>query len=138
MNFNTYKCKVLQVGSSNTKIKHQMNGVQLSSVENEKDLGIFITSDVKPGFHCTEVVKSANILVGFVGRAFEFRSEKSILTLYNSLLCPNLEYCVQFLSPYYKTDVERIGKIQHSLTEIIPRLRNISCEERIEELNNSV
>ena len=45
----------------------------------EKDLGITILNDLKPSQHCSEVVKTANRLVGFIGRTFENKLEKVIL-----------------------------------------------------------
>ena len=83
----------------------------------------------------TETVKIANKLVGFTGRTFTFKSEKVILTLYNSLVRPHLEYCVQFWSPYYRKDIEKLERIQRRVTKMIPRLRNKPYEERLKELN---
>ena len=135
MKFNIEKCKVLHIGNDNAKARYEMNNVQLSSTEKEKDLGVTVSKDLKPSQHCTETIKKANKLVGFIGRTFEFKSEKVILALYNSLVRPHLEYCVQFWSPYYKKDIEKLEKIQRRVTKMIPRLRNKSYEERLEELN---
>ncbi len=73
-----------------------MNGTEITKVNEENDLGVIICSDLKPGKHCAKVVKTANKLVRFIGRTFEFKSEKAILTLFNALLGPHLEYCGQF------------------------------------------
>ena len=135
MKFNVDKCKVLHIGSNNNRVQYLMNGQQLSAVNKEKDLGIIISSDLKPSQHCSEVAKTANKLVGFIGRAFENKSEKVILKLYNSLVRPHLEYCVQFWSPYYRKDIEKLERVQRKITKMIPRLRNISYEERLKELN---
>ncbi len=71
-----------------------MNGTEIPKVNEEKHLVITITSDLKPAKHCSEV-KTANMLIGFIGRTFELKIEKVVLTLYNAL-----GYCVQFWSPY--------------------------------------
>lgn len=135
MKFNIEKCKVLHIGNDNVQARYVMNNVQLSSTAKEKDLGVVVSKDLKPSQHCTETVKTANKLVGFIERTFEFKSEKVILALYNSLVRPHLEYCVQFWSPYYKKDIEKLEKIQRRVTKMIPRLRNKSYEERLKELN---
>ena len=135
MDFNVNKCKVLNIGSKNIKSSYTMNNIQLENVSNEKDLGIIITNDLKPTKQCTEAVKKANKLIGFIGRAFEYKTEKTVLTLYNSLVRPQLEYCVQFWSPYYKKDMEKLERVQRRVTKMIPRLRNKSYEERLAELN---
>jgi hypothetical protein len=112
-----------------------MNDIQLENVEKEVDLGITITSDLKPGRQCVVVIKKANKLIGFIGRSFEYKSENVILTLYNSLVRPHLEYCVQFWSPYYKKDIDKLERVQRRVTKMIPRLRNMSYEKRLKELN---
>ena len=135
MNFNLDKCHVLHVGNENPHANYTMNNVQLINVDREKDLGVIISKDLKPSEQCTEIVKIANKLVGFIGRTFTFKSEKVILTLYNSLVRPHLEYCVQFWSPYYRKDIEKLERIQRRVTKMIPRLRNKPYEERLKELN---
>ncbi len=54
-----------------------MNGVELSVNNTETDLGVMISDDLKPSNQCLKVVKTANKLVGFIGRTFELKSEKS-------------------------------------------------------------
>ena len=65
--------KVLHIGNRNVQANYTMNGKQLAKVEQEKDLGVVISSDLKPSKQCSEVVKTANKLIGFIGRSFEFR-----------------------------------------------------------------
>ena len=54
-----------------------MNGSKLSKVNHEKDLGVTISNDLKPDKHCSDVVTTDSKLVGFIGRTFEYKSEKS-------------------------------------------------------------
>ena len=54
-----------------------MNGSELSKVNHEKDLEVTISNDLKPDKHCSDAIKTANKLVGFIGRTFEYKSEKS-------------------------------------------------------------
>ena len=77
-----------------------MNDSELCKVNYEKDLGVTISNNLKLDKHCSDVIKTANM--GFIGRTFEYKSKKVILTLYNLLVRPHLEYCIQFWSPYYK------------------------------------
>ena len=93
-----------------------------------KKTGITISNDLKPDKHCSDVVKKANKLVGFISRTFDYKSEKVILTLYNALVHPHLECCIQFWSPYYRKDINKLERIQRRITKIIPRLRNKSYE----------
>ena len=135
MLFNIDKCKVLHIGNNNVQATYTMNGVQLASVEQEKDLGVVISKDLKPSKQVSEVVKTANKLIGLIGRAFECRTKEVILNLYNALVRPHLEYCVQCWSPYYKKDIEKLERVQRRVTKLIPRLRNKPYEDRLKELN---
>ena len=126
---------MLHIGNRNVQANYTMNGKQLAKVEQEKDLGVVISSDLKPSKQCSEVVKTANKLIGFIGRSFEFRTEEIILNLYNALVRPHLEYCVQCWSTYYKKDIEKLEGVQRRMTKLIPRLRNKPYEERLNELN---
>ena len=103
--FNLDKCHLLHIGNYNLFTNYSIKDVQLKIVDKEKDLSVIITSDLKPSSQCTEVVKTANKLVGFIGRTFNFKSEKVIFTLYNSLVRPHLEYYVQFWSPDFRKDI---------------------------------
>ncbi len=71
-----------------------MNETEIPEVNEEKYLAVNISSDLKPARHCSEVVKTANQLIDFIGRTFEVNSEKVVLTLFNALVRPYLEYCV--------------------------------------------
>ncbi len=66
----------MHIGINNDKVEYLMNGVELSVTNTEKDLGVMISDDLKPSNQCTKVVKTANKLVGFIGRTFEHKSEK--------------------------------------------------------------
>ena len=70
MKLNVDKCKGLHIGNNNQYIKDTMNCSELSKVNHEKDLGVTISNDLKPD------KKKARKLVGFIGRTFEYKSEK--------------------------------------------------------------
>lgn len=69
-----------------------------------------VSDDLKTSEYCAEIVKMKNKLVVFIGRIFEFKSEKVISALCNSLVRRKLEYCVQFSSLYYKKGIEKWEK----------------------------
>ena len=63
-------------------------------------------------------------------------TEEIMLNLYDALVKPHLDYCVQcWWSPYYKKDIEKLGGVQRRVTKLTPRLRNKPYEERLSELN---
>ena len=56
--------------------QYLMNGKLLSAMNKKKDLRTTILNDLEPSQHCSEVVKTANRLVGFIGRTLKNKSEK--------------------------------------------------------------
>ncbi len=66
----------MHIGINNANVENLMNGVELSVTNTEKDFGVLISDDLKPSNQCSKAVKTANKLVGFVGRTFEHKSEK--------------------------------------------------------------
>ncbi len=109
----------MHIGINNDKVNYLMNRVELSVTTTEKDLGVKISDDLKPSNQCSKVVKTANKL-GCSGRTFEHKSEKVILTLYNSLVCSLFEYCVQFWFPYYRRDIDKLERVQRRVTKMVP------------------
>jgi len=57
-----------------------------------------------------------------------------MLNLYKALVRPLLEYCTAVWSPHYIKDKEKLEKIQHRFSKLIPELRDLPYENRIERL----
>ena len=85
-------------------------------------LGVVITNDLKSSNQCLEAVKKAQKLLGYIKRQFRTRNKETILTLYNALVRPHLEYAVQFWSHSLRKDIERLEAVQARATSRI-------CEE---------
>ena len=68
-------------------------------------------------------------------RTFVNRDSKIILKLYQSLLRPKLEYCVQAWRPYLK-DIDVLEKVQKRVTRLMTKDRSfvLSYEERLQRL----
>ena len=64
MSFNVEKCKIIHVGHNNPRRKYFMRGKELSEASEEKDLGVIVEANMKPGKQCTVASKSANFALG--------------------------------------------------------------------------
>ena len=74
-------------------------------------------------------------MLGFIARNFEYKIPQVMLSLYNFMVRPYLEYTVQFWSPNYRKDIELMERVQRRATKIIPTLRSQPYEERLKRLN---
>jgi len=54
--------------------------------------------------------------------------------LYKTLVRAHLEYCVSAWSPYYVKDRSLLERVQHRSTRMVPGLKNLSYEKRLEHL----
>jgi len=77
MLFNFDKCKVMHIGKENQNLSYYMDGKQLEDVNQEKDLGIIITDDLKPSAHCTQNYTKANRMLGMIATRQNFLKQRS-------------------------------------------------------------
>ena len=134
MSFNVEKCKVLHIGRNNDCYNYTMNGKVLHSIDEEKDLGVVIHKSLKPSRHIAESVKKANRTLGIINRCFSYKDMKIILPLYKSLVRPLLEYCSPAWSPFLKQDIVLIEKVQRRFTRMVPGLRELPYNLRLDFL----
>ena len=135
MPFNVEKCKVMHIGYRNTNAEYKLLGKKIESCNQEKDLGVTISKDLQFSKHCIDVEKKAQKLLGYIKRQFITRKKETILTLYNALVRPHLEYAVQFWSPYLRKDIERLESVQARATKLIPSIRHLGYQRRLDRLN---
>jgi len=70
-----------------------LDGKTLEKVTLEKDLGVFISNDLKPSKQCMYAYSRASRMLGMVSRAISWKSPKILLPLYKTLVRPHLEFC---------------------------------------------
>ena len=97
MEFNVDKCVAMHVGSGNIKYQYAMQGRHLSTVETVRDLGVYISSNLKSASHCYEASCKANKMLGLVKRTIKHRSPDLMVRLYKSLVRPHLEYYLSLI-----------------------------------------
>ena len=134
MPFNTTKCKVMHLGRNNSQFQYFMNNHALEAVAEEKDLGLYITNNLKPSRQCQQAYAKVSRALGLIARTISYKSSDLLLQLYKSLVRPHLEYRVSAWSPYYDKDKHLLERIQHRFTRMIPGMRHLPYEERLGKL----
>jgi len=96
MLFSVLKCKVMHLGYKNHCYSYYMDGKQLDTAEEEKDLGIIITKDLKVSQQCKQAYAKASRMLGLINRSIKHKDRDILLSLYKSLIRPHLEYCIRY------------------------------------------
>ena len=131
MKFNIGKCKVLHLGSNNINSKYYMDTHELEAVNEERDLGIIVSSDMKASRQCRSAYNKASRILGMMSRTIKYRNEATLLCLYKTLVRPLLEYCSPAWSPHYVKDKDLLERVQHRFTRMIPGLAKKDYQSRL-------
>ena len=136
MTLNCFKCKVMHFGKNNPKTDYFLtdkngNRVKLEESECERDLGIFVSNDLKWNKHVNTVVNRASFILGRFRKTFVSRDEKLWKKLYLTYVRPHLEFAVQAWNPYLKKDVNSLERVQRRASKIPSTLRNLEYKIRL-------
>ena len=131
MSFNASKCKIVHVGNKNPRIKYKLNGVEIPESENEKDLGVIVSSTLKPSKQCAAAAKAANFALGQIQRAFHYRKKSNLVPLFKTFVRPKLEFAVAAWSPWTEADANVMEKVQRRLVRMLSDVRGNTYEEKL-------
>ncbi len=138
LRFNIDKCHVLTLGKlENIMYTHRytLGGEELEHVFEEKDLGVYVDSELSFDEHISMKVKKANQLVGLIRRSFSYLNDKTFVKLYTALVRPHLEYAQCVWSPYLKKHLHHIERVQMRATKLVDNMKNLNYSERLQRLN---
>lgn len=137
MKFNTGKCHVLEMGRSENRPnwEYRMGNNIISKAEKEKDLGVIIQNNLSPEKHINKLVSGIYTMSGNMKVALNYLDENMLAKIIKSMIRPRLEYAAVVWSPHLKKHVNKLEKIQRSVTRLVPSLREMSYEGRLEKLN---
>jgi ribonucleases P/MRP protein subunit RPP40 len=85
---------------------------RLVSVNEEKGLGIIVTSDLKWNKQCNAAAPKAMKALEMIKRTFNYLNKQLFLALYGTYVTPHIEYCVQVWAPYYRKGIYLLEKVQ--------------------------
>merc|ERR1712082_366338 len=102
-----------------------------------KDLGMYISSDLTWTRQINEEASKAISMAGWALRTFQTRKELPMITIWNSLVRPCLDYCSPVWSPrpsnFHKIDL--LEQIQRSFTRQIDGMEGLDYAQHLERLH---
>jgi hypothetical protein len=135
MEFNRQKCKVMHFGNNNGKHIYRMGDHVLEQTEEEKDVGVMVSNNLKPSKHCTKAARTASTVLGQISRAFKYRDKKIFPALYTRYVRPHLEFASPAWSPWLLKDIDILERVQKRAVGMVNGLGGLSYEEKLEALN---
>ena len=92
-----------------------------------------MNANMKVSEQCRIAASKGNQVLGMIRRNITYKENSLIIPLYKAIVRPHLEYCIQAWNPYLRKDVDMLEKIQRRATKLIPGLRDLTYEERLNE-----
>jgi len=106
----------------------------LSTTEIEKDLGVYLSKDLKWDFHINYMINKANRVLGMIKHPFKYLNKNSLKLLFTSLVRSQLEYAAPIWNSH-SNGIDKIKQIENiQRTTRIQSLKGLSYEDRLLEL----
>ena len=116
------------------KATETMGATTLATKTSEKELGVYVDTELTFEKHIETVVNQANRMLGLIRRSYTYLDSQSLLKLYTSLVRPTLEYANAAWTPILRRDQILLENVQRRATKLIPELRDRDYEDRLRAL----
>ena len=97
MDFTVKKCGVMYIGKRNLDFQYQMNDGWDKTVDEERDLGVLMSKDLKFSKQFLLAKNKANLMLDIINRGVSYKFAE-VYKLYRAYVRPHLESCIQFWS----------------------------------------
>ena len=113
--FHPHKCKILTVTLKRNPLtySYSMNGITLASCDNETDLGVKLSKNLKWNGHHKMIISKASQKLGLLKRTIHFTKNRNHRrTLYLSIIRSQFEHASPIWKPVVQTQVDKFEALQ--------------------------
>lgn len=135
LSFNASKCRVMHMGTKNSKQSYKMGETTLEDATEEKDLGVIVDDQLKFDQHFELIVNKANRTLGLMRRSFVNIDKEMFSMLYKSLVRTNLEYCNAVAFPQSVKQARMLESVQRRATKLVSEVRSLEYCDRLRKLS---
>ena len=139
LRFHPDKCNLMHVGKTiqqeyayNLKIDNTAH--ELGGIEEQKDIGVIIDSNLEFDKHINQKINKANSIMAVIRRSFTTLNQHNFVPLYKALVRSHLDYAISIWFPYKQKYKDAIENVQRRATKQLPGMKNIPYEERLHRL----
>ncbi len=134
MSFNLGKCKIMHVGVNNPGYDYYMRGTKLGTTQEERDIGVTITRNLKPSAHCNKAAGRAMAVLSQIKWNFHYRDRHIFVKLYKQYARPHLEFAAPAWSPWLQGDKDMLENVQERAERMVGGLQGTTYLEKCKEL----
>ena len=138
LRFHPDKCNLMHVGKTiqqeyayNMKIDNIAHEL---GVEEQKDIGVIIDSNLEFDKHINQKINKANSIMAVIRTSFTTLNQHNFVPLYKALVRSHLDYAISIWSPYKQKYKDAIENVQRRATKQLPGMKNISYDEILQRL----
>ena len=110
-----------------------MKGSKLKQVTTEKDIGVHISSLLKPSEHCRISAQTARGVLGQILSSFMYRDKVVFKNLYTTYVRPHLEFA---WSPWLAKDINALEEVQEKIVKNVTGLHGQTYVEKLAEMGS--
>jgi ribonuclease P/MRP protein subunit RPP40 len=111
-----------------------MRGTKLKTTKEEKDVGVYVTKNLKPSCQCHRAAVRATAVLNQLKKNFHYRDKRTFVRLYIQYVRPHLEFAAPAWSPWNSGDQGELDQVQQKAVRMVSGLKGTTYEERCEEL----
>ena len=97
----------------------------------KKDLGVTVRADKTVSEQCGLAAAKGNQILGPIRRNITYMEKILVITLYQAIVRPHLEYSIQAWRQCYKVDIDKLDIAQRRPTTLIQELKHLCYESRL-------
>lgn len=130
-----HKSNILHVGHGNPLVEYVFNDTFIPCVDVVKDLGVYVSNDMKFSVHIDKIVAKAHRMCGLIFKCFTCRDHDFLVQMFKTYVLPLLEYCSTVWSPQGLENIKKIERVQRRFTKRFPGLEETVYLDRLKQLS---
>jgi ribonucleases P/MRP protein subunit RPP40 len=125
----------MHLGRGSARSTYHLGGVILETVEQERDLGVIVSSDLSVSPQVAKVAAMCRRTIGFLSRQLPPLSWRNASIVYKTLIRSRMEHAAMAWLPWQSGDIELLERVQRQATRQLTRRWETPYKERLEHMN---